>query len=104
MLRYEKGDVVERRALTSHECSDVEAWLNAHASGWMPDFGDYAPRVRATLHHADGTVTTVNVIPPSVIVVHEHREYARDFASSDLDALSRAMGASTTANNRWRGP
>ena len=103
VLDYERGAVVQRWALSAAASSDVSAWLKSHRSGWTPTFVDYAPQLLALLNHFDGTRSSINVFPSSVIVVHEYREYAQHFGLPEIEALRRALGTGATANHRLHG-
>jgi hypothetical protein len=104
VLRYDQGRPVERWTLTSDGRNDVRAWLYSHRRGWTPDPRNYAPQLLAELRHLDGTESSINVLPSSVVVVHQYREYSQGFAPSEIDKLRNAMAAGTTANNRSRSP
>ena len=103
-IRYEEGQIAERWQLTPEERSNVRAWLDAHSSGWNLSAADHAPALLVLLQYEDYSLASLNIHSSFVVQVRGRWEYTKDFAAPDIEALRQALTASTTANNRSRGP
>lgn len=61
------------RQLSPQQVEKLSAWMQGHRRGWQPVMATYAPAILLLVKHADGTVSSANLMQEVLIFSHHQR-------------------------------
>jgi hypothetical protein len=93
--QHTNGAPVKSWTLTETQARTLADWFSQHQSGWSPSYVTYVPRVLIRLKHANGKESSVNVLPPGLVVVNsmDGYQFSQSFEAKTVEQLVAIVGA-----------
>ena len=92
--QYTSGAPIKTWALAETQEKALTNWFKQHPTGWSPSYASYVPRLLVRLKHADGKVSSVNVLPLGLLVVAlPDGQFTQSFEARVVEQLIASIGA-----------
>jgi hypothetical protein len=92
--QYTSGAPIKTWALTEKQENALTDWFKQHPTDWSPSYASYVPRLLVRLKHADGKMSSVNVLSPGLVVVASpDGQFTQSFEAKVVEQLIASIGA-----------